>query len=194
MQPLVTVLTPTYNCRKYLQQTIGSVANQGYTNLQYLVLDDGSQDGSPACVGRDLLSRCQVMWYEHEGEQRTVNKGLMNVKGKYFMIVNADDPLKPGCIETLVNFMEEHNDVVCVYPDWECINEDGQALWTFTTHPYDFLFMVRRHTCLPSVGTMFRSSIIKTVGFRDTSFHWLGDFDYWLRIGRAGRMLSLIHI
>jgi GT2 family glycosyltransferase len=68
------------------------------------------------------------------------------------------------------------------------IDDSGKVQTHFTTKEYDFAYMVKRHTCLPSVGSMFRSSIIQTVGYRDTSFRWLGDFDYWLRIGLAGDM------
>lgn len=234
-KPLVTVITPTYNCAPFIVETIESVIKNGYENIEYIILDDGSTDGTsvilkeyeniigmhntevvsqaasdaietfdkPMSLDEILMLGISVVFatlsatdifdftvikHANVGEQATVNKGLQMVSGEYFMIVNADDPLLPGAISKLVDFMEAHPDILCAYPDWNAINEDG----TFRTHiksrEYDFIYMVRHHTCLPSVGSMFRSDIIKRVGYRDTSFRWLGDFDYWLRIGLAGKM------
>lgn len=198
-QPLVTVITPVYNCEKFIEQTMASVLVQVYGNLEYIVIDDGSTDGSWERIKkvkylkgdkdyRLLDDRLHIETYTNNGEQSTVNKLLMMVTGKYFMIVNADDPLKPGAIRKLVDFMEVHPEVLCAYPDWEALNEDGSHRWTRYSREYVFIYMVKHHTCLPSVGSIFRSSILEMVGYRDTSFKWLGDFDFWLRIGLAGKM------
>jgi GT2 family glycosyltransferase len=110
------------------------------------------------------------------------------VRGKYFMVVNADDPLLPGCISRLVDFLEARPDVLCAYPHVQVINEDGSRRTILKRPPYDFTYMVRHHTSLPSAGAMFRTSVIQEVGYRDISFRWLGDFDYWLRVGLQGPM------
>ena len=189
-KPLVTIITPAYNCEKYITQTIDSVLDNGYENIEYIVLDDGSSDGILDILAGYEYGEPRFTAFAHlnMGEQRTVNKALAMVKGKYFMIVNADDPLLPGAISKLVEFMETNPDILCAYPDWDCINEDGSLKFHMRRGKYDFAYMVKHHTCLPSVGSMFRSDIIKTVGYRNTSFHWLGDFDFWLRVGLAGKM------
>ena len=191
-QPLVTIITPTYNCEKYIGETVCSVLDNGYENIQYIIIDDGSSDGTidrlAECdYGFDVF-RLQISQHENKGEQATVNDGLAKVKGKYFMIVNVDDPLLPGAISTLVNFMESNPDILCAYPDWRSINEDSSIRTHVKSREYDFSYMVRHHTCLPSVGSMFKGSILKTIPGRDTSYQWLGDFDFWLRVGLAGTM------
>jgi GT2 family glycosyltransferase len=125
------------------------------------------------------------------GEQFTVNAGLRLVtksRSKYFMIVNADDPLLPGAITRLVEFMELNPDVLCGYPDWRAIDEEGVTRLHRESREYDFQWMVSHHNWLPSVGSIFKSSLIKLIGYRDPSFRWLGDADYWLRVGLAGKM------
>lgn len=234
-RPLVTIITPAYNCARFIAETVESVLGQDYENIEYIVLEDGSTDGTSAILaeydnivdmhnakvvskaasdlietfnkpmntekmlmmgigitflafsGRDTLC-FDVIRHANIGEQKTVNEGLSMVKGKYFMIVNADDPLLPGAVGQLLKFMEAHPDVLCAYPDWKSINEDGSFRTHIKSREYDFTYMVRHHTCLPSVGSMFRSSVLEKVPSRDTSFHWLGDFDFWLRIGLAGVM------
>ena len=185
MSNLVTVITPVYNCNPYVDDTINSVMNQEGGNPYYIIIDDASTDGF------DLVSDQFVEVIRHKenkGEQISVNEGLALVKTKYFMIVNADDPLLPGEISKLVAFMEDNPDVLCAYPDYDVIGEDGRWRTHVTSREYDFKWMVQHHTWIPSVGSIFRSTLIETVGCRDTSLRWLGDADYWLRGGLAGPM------
>jgi glycosyltransferase involved in cell wall biosynthesis len=196
VKPLVTVITPAYNCEKYIVDTIYSVLDQEYPYLEYYVIEDDSTDNTwqVLCnhVYADYFKRKRHR--RNKGEQATVNDGLSLVRGKYFMIVNADDPLKRMAVPTLVDVMEAHRNVLCAYPDWQLIDEKGRYGVHVTSQEYDFRRMVSHPTCLPpSVGSMLRSDIIKLVGYRDTSFHWLGDFDYWLRIGLVGDMARVPH-
>jgi glycosyltransferase involved in cell wall biosynthesis len=195
MRPLVTVITPTYNCGKYLDETIKSVLNQTYDNLEYIVIDDCSTDDTARILKQYEDVLISVRHTVNQGEQKTINEALKMVKErsdcKYFVIVNADDLIYPGAISTLFHYMESCPGVLCAYPDWDSINEDGSFKYHVKSMEYDFDYMVRHHTCLPSVGSMFRSSVIESVGYRDTSYRWLGDFDYWLRIGCTGRMIRV---
>jgi len=184
-KPLVTIITPVYNCGAFIDETIKSVLSQDYENIEYYVIDDCSTDNP---IFRDIRGLHLINHAVNQGEQRTVNEGLKLVKGKYFMIVNADDPLLPGAVSSLVEFMEANPDVLCAYPDYNVIGENGEFRRHVISKEYDFTWMVRHHTWLPSVGSIFRSSLIKDIGYRDTSFRWLGDADYWLRVGLAGKM------
>lgn len=188
--PMVTVITPTYNCANYLRETINSVIGQSYPNITYMIIDDGSTDETPSVlIDYQMIPRVCIIKQKNAGEQKAVNRGLELAQGAYFMIVNADDPLLPKCVEYLVNFMESKSDILCAYPDWRMIDGQGNILQHMKTPGYDFKFMVRHHWCLPSVGAMYRSKVLDLVGFRDAAFRWVGDFDYWLRVGLAGPMM-----
>lgn len=183
--PKVTIITPVYNCREYIDETIASVLDQDYGNIDYIVIDDASTDGLNLPDNEEFKV---IRHTVNRREQYTVNEALKLVTGKYFMIVNADDPLLMDAVSTLVEFMEANPDVLCAYPDWMVIDETGDIRRYVTTREYDFQWMVRHHTWLPSVGSIFRSSLIQQIGYRDISFKWLGDADYWLRVGLAGPM------
>lgn len=190
--PLVTVITPTYNCGKYLCETMESVLSQSYRNIQYVVIDDCSTDNTQAILAIYSDTRLTVIRNKKNmGEHRSVNEGLYRVEGKYFMYPNADDPLLPGAIEKLVEVMEANPELLCAYPDWYVINENSDIVHKVQTREYDFAWMVRHHTCIPSVGSIFRSRVIHAVGLRDPGFRWVSDFDYWLRIGLAGPMIRV---
>jgi len=192
--PLVTIITPAYNCGKYLAETMASVLSQSYSRIQYIVIDDGSTDNTNLVLRRFRDMRLTIIKQDNMGEHHTINKGLRLVRGKYFMYPNADDPLLPGAIEKLVEAMEANPDVLCAYPDWKVIDENSHTLHKVKVRDYDFAWMVSHHTCLPSVGAMFRSSVIHSVGYRDPQFRWVSDFDYWLRVGLAGPMMRVPHI
>lgn len=185
--PIVTVITPTYNCEKYIAETVKSVLDQNYDNLHYLIIDDGSTDSTREVL-KPFDDRLIYIYQTNQGEAGAVNNGLRRVMGKYFMVVNADDPLLPNAINTLVDFMESHADVLCAYPCWNSIDENGNTRAHFDNGEYDFSYMVRHCVCQPSVGSIFRSTVIKLVGLRDPQFKLHSDFDYWLRIGLAGKM------
>ena len=186
-EPLVTIITPAYNCVDYILTTLESVLMQDYGELEYIIIDDGSKDLTPVLLKSFGSLIINIRYNNNVGEQKTVNEGLTMVTGKYFMIVNADDPLLPDAVSKLVEFMEQNPDILCAYPDWESINDDGSHRAFIKSRDYDFEYMVKHHTCLPSVGSMFRSSILKVIR-RDESYRWLGDFDFWLKVGFLGPM------
>ena len=190
MKPLVSIITPSYNCAHLIDETINSVLDNGYENIEHIFLDDGSEDDTVEIMAGFEYCDKRFKGYNHAhiGEQRTVNKGLKLVKGKYFMITNADDPLMPKAIETLVTCMEDNPDVLCAYCDWRLIKKDLTLMNYPMMREYNFTYMVKHHFCQPSVGSMFRGTLIKTIGYRNTSYRWLGDLDYWLKIGLAGNM------
>ena len=197
MKPLVTIITPAYNCEKYIEETMKSVLENGYDNIEYFVINDGSKDRTFEVMVDYYKNNLQydeilgLSSHDNMGEHETINKGLRMVKGKYFMMVNADDPLLPGAIEKLVAFMELNPDVLCGYPDWKVIGENGEDKIHRITREYDFTWMIRHHTCIPSVGSMFKSTLLETIGYRTNKYKYLGDFDYWLRVAMAGKMARL---
>jgi glycosyltransferase involved in cell wall biosynthesis len=183
--PLVSIITATYNAARFLPETIDSVLAQTYRNLEYIVLDDGSTDETP-----EILRRYdgRVRWERHDnmGEARTVNKGFELSHGELVAVVSADDPVLPGFVEAMVEHLETAPQVVVAYPDWEMIDENGQFIQHITTFDYSYRDMVRWHHCIPGPGTFIRRSVIDTVGGRDPSFRYVGDYDFWLHAGLVG--------
>ena len=139
--PLVSVITPAYNRASYLDETIQSVLGQDYTNIEYIVLDDGSTDNT-----RDVLEKYdgRIVWETHPnmGETRTVNKGFGMAHGEIVVVVNSDDPLLPGAVKAAVDFMESRPDVLVAYPDWNFIGPKSEVTEHIRVREYDYSFMV----------------------------------------------------
>ena len=183
--PLVSIITPAYNRADYLEEVILSVLNQGYPNIEYIVLDDGSIDNTV-----DLLKKYtnRIFWETQKniGETLTVNKGINKAKGEIIGIVNSDDPLLPGAIKEIVQMFQEQPDLFVIYPDWNMIDAEGHLIETISTYEYDYKNMVRWHHCIPGPGTLFKRELIISLGGRDPSFRFVADYDFWLRAGLIG--------
>jgi glycosyltransferase involved in cell wall biosynthesis len=188
--PLVSVITPTYNRESFLPETIKSVLNQDYPNLEYLVLDDGSQDGT---VDLLLSYEDRLAWYHHEnmGESRTVNRGFSLARGVFICVLSSDDVLLPEAITAAVKAFAEYPQAVVVYSDWAAIDENGLIL-SLSRHPdYSLTEMVLWHECPFGPGTMFRRSVVERLGGRDPDIRFVADFDFWLRAALLGPFIHL---
>ncbi len=191
-KPLVTIVTPTYNRADYLPGVIDSVLAQDYPNLEYLVLDDGSTDDT-----RAVLTQYdgRIQWESHAnmGEARTVNKGWAIARGEFVAVVNSDDPILPGLVEAAVDYLLAHPDVLVVYPDWDMIDAEGRVMQTIRTYDYDYIDMLRWHHCLPGPGAFIRRRAFECEPSRNPDYRYVGDFEYWLRLGLHGPFARLPH-
>lgn len=189
-QPLVSVITPTYNRANYLPETIESVLSQDYPNFEYIVLDDGSQDNTI-----EVLKQYEgrIIWESHAniGETRTVNKGFSLAKGEFFVVVNSDDPILPGLLSKSVEMMQTDPALLVVYPDWVVIDATSNEIERTIAHDYDYLTMLRTHYCNPGPGAVIRRKAYTLEGGRDPQFTYVGDYDYWLRVGLHGPFARL---
>lgn len=182
MLPLVTVVTPCYNRAEFIAETVESVLNQDYPSVEYIVLDDGSTDKSTEILGRyrdRIILRC----HPNIGEAMTVNKGWAMASGDYVMTVNSDDPLLPGAISSSVQFMENHDKILVGYPDWLTIDESGSLVSHRQVMEYDYMFMLKNLFCVVGPGAIMRREVFGLTGVRDPEFKYVGDFEYWLRLG-----------
>ncbi len=116
MQPLVSVIIPTYNRISFLQQAIRSVFAQDYENIEIIVVDDCSTDGTAEYL-QALGNVTFFRFREHQGQCSARNSGLDLAKGKYIQLLDDDDALIPGIIKKHVFFLEEHSEIDLVYGD-----------------------------------------------------------------------------
>ncbi|OAI44766.1 hypothetical protein AYO44_13585 [Planctomycetaceae bacterium SCGC AG-212-F19] len=186
----MTVITPTFNRARFLDETIDSVLAQTYPRIEYIVLDDGSTDNTQEIL-QGYEGRLQTYTHPNMGETRTVNKGWQLAKGKYVFTVNSDDPVCPELVATAVQFMEDRPDVLAAYPDWVIIDEHSRPTQPITTAEYDYATMVAWHHCMPGPGTIMRRQAFERLGLRDPRFRYVADYEYWLRLGLHGRMARI---
>ena len=182
--PLVSIITPSYNQANFLEQTIRSVLAQEGVNIEYLIVDGGSTDGS-----QDIIRRyaSQLAWWVSEpdhGQAEAINKGLQRANGDYVAWLNSDDLYLPGAVSAAVSILEANPELGMVFGDAITINSQGRPLnrLSFGDWGLDEL-MGFRIICQPAVW--MRRSLLEKVGYLDPSFHYMLDHQLWLRIARV---------
>jgi alpha-1,3-rhamnosyltransferase len=131
--PLISALIPTYNHEKYIQETINSIINQTYQNIELIIIDDGSTDSTwqkmqemeELCKKR--FKRVVFKTKENEGLCLTLNKLLDEAQGEYIYLIASDDLAKPQAIEKQLLYIIKNNAVVVV-GDNEIIDNDGNRI------------------------------------------------------------------
>lgn len=133
--PLVSVLIPAYNHENYIQETIESIINQTYPNIELIILDDGSKDKTwekitelkPKCENRFVKSHFETK--QNEGTCMTLNKLLKLSSGEFVYIIASDDLAKPQAIEEEVKFLQDNPDYALAVGDNEYVDSMGKQIF-----------------------------------------------------------------
>ncbi len=189
-RPRVSIITPAYNAGGYITETVESVLRQGYSPLEYIVVDDGSTDNTLAQL-RVFGEAIRVVVQKNAGESAAVNRGYASASGDILGVVNADDPVLPGLIDASVATLLAHSDLAGVYPDWLKIDAAGRVLDVMRLPKYDYQLMLRRHLCQIGPGCLFRRAALGGEAPRDSRFRYSADYHQWLRMGLHHRFMRL---
>ena len=190
MMPLVSIVTPSFNQARYLEQTIRSVFEQEYSHVEYFVIDGASQDGSVDIIRKYENRLAYWVSEKDSGQAEAINKGLSRARGEIVAWLNSDDYYLPETIPSVVKAFESNPDVVLVYGDMLAVDENGQ---TTNLMKYGQLSLADL-LCFQIIGqpsVFFRRSALQQAGLLDTTFHFLLDHHLWIRIAQHGKMLHV---
>jgi glycosyltransferase involved in cell wall biosynthesis len=183
-KPLVSIVTPSFNQVNFLEETICSVLDQNYENLEYIIVDGGSTDGSLEIIKK---YSDQLAWWVSEpdkGQTDAINKGFAKANGDILAWLNSDDTYLQGSISEAVGYLEAHPDVGAVYGDCNLINKEGEILGKFPARQTDYRRLMRGYVHIPQQATFFRGDLWRIVGPLDPSFYFAMDFDLWVRLSK----------
>ncbi len=187
---LVSIITPSFNQARYLEQTIRSVLEQDYPNIEYLVIDGASQDGSVDIVRKYENKLAYWISERDSGQAEAINKGLARAKGEIVAWLNSDDYYLPDAIVSAVKVFESNPDVVLVYGDMLAVDENGK---TINIMKYGQLSLADL-LCFQIIGqpsVFFRRNALEKTGLLDATFHFLLDHHLWIRIAQHGKLLHV---
>jgi len=183
--PKISVVTPSYNQGKYLEQTILSVLSQDYPNVEYIIIDGGSTDGSVEIIKK---YQHRLHYWESEKDKgfgHALNKGFAKATGEILCWLNSDDILLPGALDIVGRFFGKFPDVGVVTGDRWYIDESSVML--FKTRYYFYLPGQFKFTkTLAQEATFWRKEVFsKAGGYIDEQLRFVIDFDLWCRLGKV---------
>jgi glycosyltransferase involved in cell wall biosynthesis len=185
---IISVITPVYNGQEFIRETIESVLrySEGHP-VEYIVVNDGSTDGTLDIL-LEYQSLIRIISTENFGESSAVNEGINNATGEFILILSADDPLMTKEIFTgVVDYFSQNPESVVLYSDWQMIDTGGNILSTKHPGSYSEDELIGSFHCQPGPGTFFRRDAAILIGGRSTSWRFVGDYDFWLRMSRVGK-------
>jgi glycosyltransferase involved in cell wall biosynthesis len=190
-QPKVTIVTPSYNQAHFLEETMRSVLEQDYPNIEYVVIDGGSTDGSAEIIQTYESQLAYWQSQKDKGQTDAINQGFARASGEILAWLNSDDILLPGAVSAAVRQLQAHPQVGMVYGDCLWINADGKKIGNFPAAQTDLKKLRRGYVHIPQQASFFRADLWKKVGPLDDSFYFAMDYDLWTRLAAEAPLLYI---
>lgn len=187
---LVSIVTPSYNQAAYLEQTMRSVLDQDHPEIEYLVVDGGSTDGSVEIIEQYAP---RLAWWSSEkdsGQAEAINKGMRRARGEIVAWLNSDDMYLPDAVAAAAQAFAEHPQAVLVYGDMRAVDEENRTTNLLRYRQLSLEDLL----CFQIIGqpaVFMRRSAFEAAGGLNLSLHFMLDHQLWIKIARQG---EIVHV
>ena len=194
----ISIVTPSYNQADFLPATIHSVlGQQSCVELEYIVVDGGSTDGSVNLLAQTDDPRIQWTSEADEGQSHAINKGFSRATGDIFAWLNSDDLYTPGILQAVADAFHNHPDAAWLTGGCAIVDAAGRPIRNYVTRyknrrlrRYSYTKLLRENF-ISQPATFWRAQAWSQTGPLDPTLHWTMDYDLWLRLGRLSDPIVL---
>jgi glycosyltransferase involved in cell wall biosynthesis len=186
---LVSIITPSFNQARYLEATLNSVLGQDYPDIEYIVIDGGSSDGSREILERYASRLAYWVSEPDHGQTDALNKGFARAHGEILAWINSDDTYQPGALAQAVAYLQGHPEVGMVYGDASYIDAAGRVIGRFPAAQTDYRRLRQGYVHIPQQASFFRADLWCKVAPLDASFFFAMDYDLWVRLARLAPLV-----
>lgn len=192
-QPRISIITPSYNQAQFLERTLCSVLDQNYSNLEYFVIDGGSNDGSVQIIKRYEKHLAGWLSEKDNGQTDAINKGLARCTGNIIAYINSDDVYLPDTLNHVAQLMSGQNAANWVIGQCRQIDEDDHDLGAFKhTLPTNFLSYISRESgLLPQPSSFWNAEFFNDYGHFALDLHYSFDYEFNCRLLSQGQAPTL---
>ncbi|MBC7382469.1 MAG: glycosyltransferase [Bacteroidia bacterium] len=191
--PLVTIITPSFNQSQWLESTIQSVLAQTYPNIEYIVIDGGSTDGSQEIIKKYADKIAYWQTEPDGGQAQAINIGYRKSKGVLLAYLNADDLLEPTAVETIIRAYEVNPEFAVYYGKCKTIDAKGNILKAGESSQVHFRFLVKEGM-LPNIfqpACFFNKIYLNENQFVDENYKYAFDYNLLLSLSSKKSILFL---
>ncbi len=184
----VSIVTPSFNQARFLEATIQSVLAQSYPDIEYIIMDGGSTDGSQAIIRK----------YEHElaawqsqpdaGQTDAINQGFAKATGDVFAWLNSDDTYEPQAVATAVAYLEQHPEAGLFYGDANYIDASGKVVGQFPAAQTSLEQLRQGYVHVPQQAAFFRADLWRQIAPLDEQLYFAMDYDLWIKLAKLSRI------
>lgn len=201
--PMVSVVLPVFNCKKYIKDAVRSILEQSFRDFEIVIVDDGSRDGTEKIVLEygNLPGISLLVHPENMGICRSLNDGIGKSTSEYVAIQHADDVSLPDRLEKQVHYLDTHPGTGLVAGLIQYVDKKGKKekdnwwlkkIREVADDPGIIRDTLLEQNIIPHPTVMFRKRITETTGLYDPDAFPTEDYDYWLRISEQ-HDIGLIH-
>lgn len=178
-QPLVSVVTPSFNSVDYIERTLDSVARQSYPNVEHIVVDGCSTDGTRAILEewRDII----LIIEPDDGQSDALNKGFQRAKGEIIGWINSDDTYERRAVQEAVESFAANPSAGMAYGHTNLIDSADRLLYHHRAEPYDMATCLTNHRT-PQQSAFMRAGALRDVGYLNADLHYVMDWDLFVRL------------
>lgn len=196
--PRISVITPSLNQAPFLEQAIESVLDQDYPNLEYIVVDGASTDGSVEILERYESRMARWVSEPDGGQTQAINKGFRMASGELVAWLNADDFYLPDALNAVAasyRKAKEASKVGFLFGRGVRVDRAGNPLGDFWPHApaFDLSALKYGFDCILQPATVMVRSALEAVGYLDERLNWCMDYDLWMRLGESYRAIPVDH-
>lgn len=177
----ISIVTPSFNQVRFVEETIRSVVEQDYTHVDYLVIDGGSTDGSREVIARNGERLSYWVSEPDRGQSHAINKGLALTRGDILAYLNSDDVYLPHTLARVARYFEDHPECDILTGGFNVIDDHGATLYAVA---YGHCVPAELRQGVNRIGqhsVFWRRRVYEKLGGFDESLHYSMDFDYWVR-------------
>ncbi|HEY8751075.1 MAG TPA: glycosyltransferase family 2 protein [Tepidisphaeraceae bacterium] len=185
-QPRISIVTPSYNQAPYIGWTVRSVLLQRYSNLEYIVMDGGSTDGTQEVLEPYRERFAHYLSEKDNGQSDAVARGFERSTGEIMAYLNSDDMLAPGALQYVADFFRHNPKVDAIYSHRCTVDEHNKAIsyWILPRHSN---YLMKRWDLIPQETCFWRRRLFEKCGNIDPQFRFALDYDLFLRYMNGGR-------
>lgn len=191
-EPLVSIVVPVYNGELYIKETIRSILDQSYKNIECIVVDDGSVDASLKAID-EFSDRIKLVRQKNQGQASAINTGFHLCNGEYIGYLSADDIIDVECIYHLMAKIktETHSLPLVIFPRYRTIDCNGDILNAETEAFIGTTHMIRNFRCLIGPGAIFNRRLFQIYGGWDPAYKQIPDYVFWVKFVSKARFLQI---
>lgn len=185
--PRISIVTPSYNQGKFIERTILSVLNQNYPNLEYIILDGGSTDGSVEIIRK--YERYLAYWVTGKdgGQSAAIRQGFDMCTGEICAYLNSDDLYSPGALHKVAQIFRQDAACDLVFGNTGFIDADDAVVGECRFTKFHFATLIYEGTNLHQPGAFWTREIYERIGGMNPKYRFCMDYDLFCRAGQVGR-------